>query len=56
MTSSYLNGKKHTRRAFKGRGLSFLTESEMETIHSKTLQLLQETGFMMQDKVALDML
>ena len=54
--SSYLRGKKHTRRAFKGRGLSFLTREEMETIHSKTLQLLQETGFFMQDKVALELL
>lgn len=56
MSSSYLEGKKHTRREFKGTGLSFLDRREMETIHSKTLELLQDSGFIMQDKEALEIL
>lgn len=54
--SSYTNGKKHQRRAFKGQGINFLTRAEMQEIHSKTLQLLQETGFVMQNKEALALL
>ena len=51
-----MRGKKHTRVAFKGRGLSFLTREEMELLHSKTLQLLQETGTIVNCKEAVALL
>lgn len=48
--------KKHTRPAFAGRGLNFLTREQMEKIHSATLQLMQETGIVVQHKGALELL
>jgi len=48
--------KKHTRPAFAGRGINFLTREQMEKIHSATLQLMQETGIVVQHKGALELL
>ncbi|MBR6677230.1 MAG: trimethylamine methyltransferase family protein [Oscillospiraceae bacterium] len=48
--------KKHNRVNFAGQGINFLTRQQMEEIHSCTLQLLQETGILVQHKGALEML
>ena len=48
--------KKHKRVNFAGQGINFLTRQQMEEIHSCTLQLLQETGILVQHKGALEML
>ena len=41
---------------FNGQGISFLTREQMEKIHSCTLQLMQETGLVVQHKGALELL
>ena len=48
--------KKHKRVNFAGQGIKFLTRQQMEEIHSCTLQLLQETGILVQHKGALELL
>ena len=48
--------EKHNRVNFAGQGINFLTRQQMEEIHSCTLQLLQETGILVQHKGALEML
>lgn len=54
--STYTNGKKHKRTAFKGQGVNFLTYDEMQKIHTESLRLLQEVGVVVQHKGALEML
>lgn len=56
MTSSYTRGKKHLATQMKNQGIDFLNQQEMEILHSKTLQLLNESGCFVQDKVALEIL
>lgn len=49
--------KKHSESQFKGsQGISFFTPQEMEIIHSKTLQILQEVGVEVQYKPAIEKL
>lgn len=49
--------KKHTETQFRGKeGLTFFTKQEMEMIHSKTLQILEEVGVEMQYKPAIEKL
>lgn len=47
---------KHKRASFVGQGVNFLTKEQMEKIHSCTLQLMQETGIIVQHKGALELL
>ena len=48
--------KKHNRASFNGQGINFLSREQMEKIHSCTLQLMQETGIIVQHKEALEKL
>lgn len=54
--STYFEGKKHTAPAFKGPSLRFLTDDDMQKIHTESLRLLQEVGIVVQHKGALEML
>ncbi len=44
------------RPSFNGQGINFLTREQMELIHSKTLELLQDVGMEIQHKGAREML